>query len=115
MLENTGGMDTGLTANLCVQISLNVDVDRLPRSDIPLNRKPLRIQCHALRRNHIFFLPVAGPGAENQRPDTIDIAEPEYSVSGYHDNRSVTTATALVDAFNRREDVFRPWLNLFLL
>ena len=75
MLENTGGMDTELTANLGMQISLNVDVNRLARGDIPLNRKPLRISATLSDAIIYSFCPLL-VREPNQRPDTIDIAEP---------------------------------------
>ena len=93
-----------------VELSVHVDENRLAGLDVALEFEAGDLQGDALGGDHVL-LRLAGKEsfgaarAEDERANSVEIAEAEHSDAGDHGNDAVTAFAAAMHLFNGSEDV----------
>ncbi len=106
MLKDARGKLLHLRALVGVDtIVLEVDKDRLTRTDVAHPLKTEHIDGHAFRSDHIFHAVLRFALPKDDRPDPVRVAESHDAHSRDHGHCRVAPAAALMQTSHRRKDI----------
>src|SRR5690606_15958959 len=97
ILENTRGMRRSRSALVRIKPAVLVDENRLSRGNISYSRESQHIERHAFRSKHVFGALYGIALSQNERANTVRIAEAEQPVTDDHGHDGVPAAHAPID------------------